>query len=1084
METNSFSPDFFKKKYDTQLFLQFLQFFLGDGLSVAESDFNDTDSYKTIKDAKRIATHDNLNLSIIEVTHNTKDARVSIARDAFSLMADHNIDRALIIFKNESPNYRFSLLTIELDEDKSGKVKRIYSNPRRYSFFLGKDAKVNTPYRQLIKKGRVKNFDDLKDRFSLEVVNKEFYKTLVSFFNRLVGSQKTEPELTLPNDDARQREHFTVRLIGRIIFVWFLKQKKSKEGSLVPDEILSSQAVNDKNYFGGYYHDVLERLFFELLNTPKDKRNIVGKPYDAVPYLNGGLFAAHENDYYRLNHQTGYSEYLNILKIPDPWFREFFEFLETYNFTIDENTSFDQELSIDPEMLGRIFENLLAELNEDTGESARKATGSFYTPREIVDYMVDESLESYFLETTHIGREKIKALISYGREDDELYPLNEDEKKKVVEAIAKIKILDPACGSGAFPIGILQKLIYILSIVDEDGLEWRNYQLSQTPVIYRQKVEQEFARRTKDYLRKLEIIKNSIFGVDIQPIAVEVSRLRAFLTLIVEEEIDDSDTENRGIEPLPNLEFKFVSANTLIPLPETKNQNLFDDEKGIKELAEVMTEYFSSSEKESIKLRFQQVQKRILQHMIKIRHDAELTHKLATWDPFSDESVGWFDPKWMFGVEDGFDIVIGNPPYISFNKSGNKPISRLYKDLHYKTFDGNGDIYTLFYERGVELLKEGGYLTYITSNKWMRADYGKKLRSFFLSKNPLKLLDLGEGVFESATVDTNILILQNTENKNQLEACKFGKDYKKGDDIAEYFEKHKIKLDKEDLKDDVWFIGTKEEIAIKKKIEKVGTPLKDWDVEINYGIKTGFNQAFIIDIETKEKLIKEDPKSVEIIKPILRGRDIGRYYADFAGKWLIATHNGYTDEKGNKIPKIDINDYPAVKKWLDKFYKKLEKRYDQGDTPYNLRDCAYWPKFEQEKIVWQEIIRTPQFTYDEGEYYVEATAFVMTGEHLKYLLGLLNSTPVFYFFKMFYAGGGLGSTGIRYKKTFIKKLPIPQITPQNKHLAEQIENLVDQILQRKKQDKRADTKHLEAQIDELVFELYGLSEDERRVIGY
>ncbi len=1111
-----FNPQFFDQAYNRDDFLHFLRVFLGDVLEISLSDFSHTD-YKTIISAQQIATHSDLNISIIEITHNTKDARVAIARDAFTLMADHNIDNALIIFKNDTPNYRFSLLTIDLEESSSGKIKNIYSNPRRYSFFLGEEAKVHTPFQQLIKKGPVKDFTDLQERFSVEVVNKEFYRTLVNFFNRLIGSSGTVAELELPDIDVEKRKQFAMRLIGRIIFTWFLKQKKSQKGSLVPEEILSSQAVTSKKYVGGYYHDVLERLFFELLNTPKEQRNIIGHPFDLVPYLNGGLFSPQSDDFYKLNKITGASEYLNTLKISDKWFKEFFEFLETYNFTIDENTAFDQELSVDPEMLGRIFENLLAEIDEDTGESARKATGSFYTPREIVEYMVDESLLEHLKETTKIDEQKLKALISYGRDDDELYPLTDEEKDIVIKAIANLKILDPACGSGAFPIGVLQKLVYMLSVIDEDGMRWRNYQLSQIPELYRQKFERDYDRRTKEYLRKLEIIKNSIFGVDIQPIAVEVSRLRAFLTLIVEEEIDDTDEKNRGIEPLPNLEFKFICANTLIPAPEQNDDGALPLEDSFQTDLEVAIDaYFSSNsnekerylseihqliksktdEKMRILIGYQEHEDERMQELLRKKNNKAISEQskiMSLWDSylnlFKNEPVGFFETKYFFpSVKNGFDIVIGNPPYVSLEKV--KENKEEYKK-HYQVFAPRGDLYTLFYERGLQLTKENGYLIYITSNKWMRAGYGEKLREYFVKKNPLKLLDFGGfKVFESATVDTNILLIQNAPNQNKLQACHFKNDYQKGESIAEYFEKNKVELT--NLNSDTWFIGTAQELTLKEKIEKIGTPLKDWDININYGIKTGFNEAFIIDAVTKEKLIAEDPKSAEIIKPLLRGRDIKRYGYEFADKWLIVVKFGaykYLAEK-----------YPAIYKHLKQYEEQLKNRGQckysrskkvQTNQEYpgqhhwleldnNPKD-DYLQEFEKEKVVWAETAQEMKFCIVDSNIFLDKTTFLLIGDRPKYIIGIMNSYLVDWYFRKFITSA-LGEKGIQLAKIYVERIPILKITQENKSVAEEIEKLVDQILSVKKQNPNADTSHLESQIDQLVYKLYDLTPEEVQLI--
>src|SRR6266567_2719936 len=310
-------------------------------------------------------------------------------------------------------------------------------------------------------------------------------------------------------------------------------------------------------------------------------------------------------------------------------------------------------------MLGRIFENLLAEINPETGESARKSTGSYYTPRAIVDYMVDESLLLYLKNQTQIGEEKLRAVLSYDLHDDEENPLSEDEKDRIITALEKVKILDPACGSGAFPIGALQKIVFILQQADPEGQLWFKKQIKGTSPEIRKVLEREFAHKNFDYIRKLGIIRENIYGVDIQPIATEISRLRCFLTLVVDERIQE-DLENRGIEPLPNLDFKFVTANSQI--------GLFEDDAGIRELKELRDMFFNASgtERDQLKLQFVQAQNRMFQRLISEgrRGHAELTTKLTTWDPFSHKSASWFDPEWMFGIKKGFDVVIANPPYI------------------------------------------------------------------------------------------------------------------------------------------------------------------------------------------------------------------------------------------------------------------------------------------------------------------------------------------------------------------------------------------------------------------------------------
>ena len=400
----------FNQKYNQDVFGEFLREFLPEDYTEKEKDIAQVERCKIINKVRELGYSKSLDLYVLEMNHAKEtDPRVSIATDAFRILANYGMDKALVIFKNDdSDNYRFSYLTITLELNEKSKVVKQYSNARRYSFFLGENAKIRTPEQQLIKKGRIKDAEDLLSRFSVEVVNKQFYLEIAKFFDELVSSE--DKNLTLPGvseEDTNTRKSFAVRLIGRIMFCWFLKQKKSDNGQLIPDELLSSKIVSDN-----YYHNTLEPLFFGVLNTSIDSRDIRSDSFDKVPYLNGGLFNPQSDDYYELDRGTFTSRHINTLKINDSWFKDFFELLETYNFTIDENTVFDQELSVDPEMLGRIFENLLAEINPETGSSERKRTGSFYTPRQIVEYMVDQSLIEYLKTKTKIDEKKLSALIS------------------------------------------------------------------------------------------------------------------------------------------------------------------------------------------------------------------------------------------------------------------------------------------------------------------------------------------------------------------------------------------------------------------------------------------------------------------------------------------------------------------------------------------------------------------------------------------------------------------------------------------------------------------------------------------------
>lgn len=1075
----------FAKKYERKDFQKFLENFLTEKfekqfLEIPLDNYFGTDN-RYIKKAFIIGKDDDLNLPIYEFIHDSeKDPRVSLTKEAFRIMKRQLIDKALAVFvSSNSDNYRFSYLSVDYTFDTSGKVITRVSNPKRCSFLLGPGSKLHTAECQLSKK--VVSLKDLQERFSIEVVNKEFYKGIHDLFYKFVENIK------LPEDDEELKKNFVIRFFSRIIFLWFLKKKKSKNNvPLIPEEILSSNAVT-----GDYYHNVLEPLFYEVLNTPVKERNIKFKPhlyefiryFDMIPFLNGGLFTPKYHDYYEVD-ERGFSKYKDTLIIPDELIKEFFEHLELYNFTVDENTPVDIELSIDPEMLGLILENLLAELNPETGKTARKELGSFYTPKEIVDFMVTQSLKYYLIESTNLPENVINFILHVNIDNDNNINLTEDDKKKISEALYKVKILDPACGSGAFPVGMLLKISEILSKIDPDAKVYEEIILSELPSSFQREIERILEEESLQYLRKLYLIENSIYGVDIQEIAVELARLRIFLSLIIESNVDDNK-ENRGVRPLPNLDFKFVAADTLKKLPEEKVSFTLGP---ILKLKDIIKQYFSAQslkEKQKLREKYKKIKeeaKNLYEQWYGLSGEKEFDYYISNWDPFSDKPAEFFDPFWMFGIEDGFDIVIGNPPYIQLQSNGGK-LAKKYKNEGYKVFDRTGDIYCLFYERGIELLKSEGFLCYITSNKWMRAKYGEKLREFFEKYNPIFVVDLGPGVFKAATVDTSIILLQKRDRDNENKVVGVELEGELSENLLDYLNKNAKEMY---VSKNVWLIGDNREFKIKEKIENIGKPLKDWDINIYFGIKTGLNKAFIIDTDTRKKILdecssdEERKRTEELIKPVLRGRDIHRYYYEWKDLWLINISAGFTNiNKNNLTPKDFINkNYKSLLNYLKHFEDKARKRQDKGDYWWELRKCSYLNEFEREKIIWREIVRSPQFHLDTEKFYIEATGFIMTGDNLKYICGILNSTFGEFAFKKFYAGGGLGKDGYRYKKKFLEGYVIPIINSKNSKLIDDIQLLVLEIINKRKNHLEEEVRKLDKEIDLLVYQLYELTPKE------
>ncbi|WP_255577426.1 Eco57I restriction-modification methylase domain-containing protein [Elizabethkingia sp. JS20170427COW] len=963
-------------------------------------------------------------------------------------------DGAIFVFYDDTGKFRFSFIRRNWD----GKADKKYSSWKRFTYFVNPEEH-NKTFRQRIGNCTFKDLDSIQEAFSVEKLTKEFYNDLFKWYQWTLTAEVgiTFPNDTATSDDDRVKlEEQMIRLITRLLFVWFIKQKH-----LVPDELFKTDKLSEilKDFDpnstsnGSYYNAILQNLFFATLNKAVierefaklvDKRDIktryryaemftiseeeVLNLFRPIPFLNGGLFECldkeestdgikyHLDGFSRSDKRFSNGNFKHRAFIPNAVFfgndknEGLIPLLERYNFTVEENVPNEVQVALDPELLGNVFENLLGAFNPETQESARKQSGSFYTPKEIVAYMVDESLIAY-LENALPDLDK--ALIRQLFEQDTLPKFlasNHALCEKIAKELRAVKILDPACGSGAFPMGILNRMVEVLEKLDAKN-EASHHDL------------------------KLHLIEECIYGVDIQTIASQISKLRFFISLIVEQEAMDlsKPEENYGVLTLPNLETKFVAANTLIGMKKKKEgdfvNSLFTDpriDETKHQLMEVRKEHFYAKSAYK-KKELREKDAKLRAELSKLLQDndefaPEDAIQFSQWNPYDQNaSSPFFDPEWMFGLEEGFDLVIGNPPYVQLQKESGR-LAKLYQHCGYKTFAKTGDIYSLFYERGWQLLKNNGFLCFITSNKWMRAGYGESTREFFATHtNPILLIDFaGQKIFESATVDTNILLFSKDKNRQQTKACVIKE--KVLNNLSDYFRQNATVCNFS--KGESWVILSEIEQRIKAKIEAVGTPLKDWDINIYRGILTGYNEAFIIDGKKKDELIAEDPKSAEIIRPILRGRDIKRYGYDFADLWLINTHNG-VKEKG--IKRIEINDYPSIKKHLDQYYPQLEKRADKGDTPYNLRNCAYMEDFYKQKIMYSEIVREPQFYLDKtGEFYPEATTFIMTGEYLEYLYHLLHSKTATYFFKTFYAGGGLGETGYRYKKAFLENLPVPK----------------------------------------------------------
>ncbi len=803
-------------------------------------------------------------------------------------------------------------------------------------------------------------------------------------------------------------------------------KKGDNEESLLPEKLLSSKAVKDNT---SYYHSVLERLFFQTLNTRMNERgDNLPDGCEQIPFLNGELFEPGSDDYYKANRLTGLSENLNTLKIGDKWFLNFFQELEKYNFTIDENSVTDVEVSVDPEMLGRIFENLLAEIDPDSGETARKATGSFYTPRGIVDYMATESLMQYLHNKTDIKSEQLRPVFKMTEQEQPTF--SDSELEDILDALDKVKILDPACGSGAFPMGVLQKIVMALQKLDPEAEWWKKRQLKRisNPIV-KKALREKLDASSVEYARKIGIIQNSLYGVDIQPIAAEISKLRCFLTLIVDENIDDTK-ENRGIEPLPNLEFKFVTADTLMKLPEQQAQTgLFDNFEEMELLKELREDYLQSSgkKKEKIKERFIKVQTKMFKNEMHLFADTQSrAYKLSSWNPFSHEKADWFDPKWMYGIEN-FDLVIGNPPYVllqntSLTLDQQKELRKSYKSAQYKT-----DLYHLFFERGLSCLDDNsGILCYITPNTYLKNKHNNLLRKLLISKaHIIELIRFYVPIFENASVDNSITIIKKINSISDEKIIVKDIHDKRFNELN--LPSALIVLQKELMKENYSF-----------DFDLIGNPLlktiSENPILGNYG-----RAYFGIQTHDRKKYVSEI-KIDDSYKKVVDGANVNRYFLKDSSEYVCFTPNAIKSGGNSSV-----------------YYK--------------------------ERILVRQIGRYPEACYCPPETYTLNTIYNIflyadSQISLHYLLGLMNSNLIQYYWINTFSDNK--KTFPKIKKAPLESIPIVEASSDTQHSFESIVRIILLLKELSDNNPRINdhvpNSHLiqlfEKVIDAMVMELY------------
>jgi len=689
------------------------------------------------------------------------------------------------------------------------KVKLIkdirYQDPHRAHIEILHDLSLQA----LMAKHECRDFKQLHEawRTTLDTnkLNEKFYRELAAWY--FWALDRVEFPADVERDEATRNATNVIRLLTRLIFCWFLKEK-----GLIPADLFSERKLADvlkslKDNDSTFYRAILQNLFFGTLNQ---RMNIGGREnrkfasdgsflerkneygvknlyryqnlfaiaegeavnlFSGIPFLNGGLFDCldKEDDSGKVIYVDGFtrnarkqpfvpnflffSDY-RTLDLSDAYgdkrkkkekVRGLINLLDSYKFTVTENTPIEEEIALDPELLGKVFENLLASYNPETGTTARKQTGSFYTPREIVNYMVDESLVAYLegrLKAKVPKLAEMKDLQDLLREifayTEKVHPFDEEEVEALIDAIDTCKILDPACGSGAFPMGILHKLVFILGKLDQHNERWKQKQIAkaeQIPDVSAREIavgaiEKDFETNDLDYGRKLYLIENCIYGVDIQPIAIQISKLRFFISLICDQRTNKNKAQNCGVRPLPNLETKFVAANTLISLDRGKGQQLPLTDPRLPKLesalAAVRHRHFAAQRRRD-KLALQKRDEEIREEIARVLADGgmsgEASHRLAAWDPYDQNaSAQYFDPEWMYGITDGFNVVIGNPPYIRIQtlKQQDPAQVKLFKERYEAAKKGNYDLYVVFIECGLNMLSPRGQLAFILPHKFFK----------------------------------------------------------------------------------------------------------------------------------------------------------------------------------------------------------------------------------------------------------------------------------------------------------------------------------------------------------------------------
>ena len=992
--------------------------------------------------------------------------------------------------------------------------------------------------------------------FDVESVSKEFFNDISNWYFWALSQVEFPTDTLAGDDDEKHRATSLIRFLTRMIFCWFLKEKDLIPPSLFREKDLADILVDLDDDSCSYHQGILQNLFFATLNQrmgkdskgkphrafakdegfPKNKSTYgvdtlyryeehfqdpdkALSHFADVPFLNGGLFECLDRTdedsgkrlyvdgfsrnkkkrarvpnriFFARDQTVDLSEAYGDKKRKNAKVRGLLRILHAYNFTVEENTPIDEEIALDPELLGKVFENLLASYNEETKTTARKQTGSFYTPRPIVEYMVDESLKAHLAGSlVKLGRkeeearEQLDLLLGY---TDEEPSFSEEETNALLEAIHSCKILDPACGSGAFPIGMLQKLVYVVHKLDPGNTRWKQLQIDQASKIPDSSaraaaikaIKRDFEENGDDYGRKLYLIENCLYGVDIQPIAIQISKLRFFISLICDQKTSRDKAKNHGIRPLPNLETKFVAANTLIGLPGAQQLALVGPRVNEieTEIESLYHRHFSiqrRDQKLSLQKKLKELRKELGQVLAESLGSSQKAQLLADWDPFdSQKSSNFFDPHWMFGrsLADGFHIIIGNPPFGATTSQEQKDY---LKSRFASLVERIRNSFLYFLGVSYELATNDGVVSLILPNEFLFQIYMTKARRFFLENAQfLYAVNIGENAFD-AIVPTCIISIQKLRPSlyalpiYDLRGCALGELRDRLN--SKSFDRIGLSTIK-DAPNSIFSFDVEAANLVRKLIS--GFPnFENYCDDVANGISTSCDSVYIVSSEEADSRGFES----QFCKPCIRGGQFSRHYCPpETGDRVLYITKDFDASNGPRI-----SEYLADNKAL-LTEKSVEKR--KGNRDWRILFRARYPElFRTTKIIIRQTGDKIVAAVDDtvGYFCIDSVnVAVMTSQSASkawYLSGLLNSRLLNFVYREISQEAGRVLAQVKPQR--IRVLPIAETSDSEQA---SITDAVRKIAAKKAKNPDANTSELEEQLNQHVYRLYNLTEDEIKTV--